>query len=717
MKQSLLIFLLLQHFLAIAQRELIIDNNFEIKVLGEELSVFNDESADLNYSDLLNKSFEENQSARPNLGFTKGAYWVRTAVKNNSDQEIFNILINQSLLDTLDIFILNTSDSLLAHYTVGEAFSRTKVKYNSERNIRIPFTLSKGESNQIYLRIATKEQIVLPIYIATPAATWKMAQNSNILFGAYFGLMFIMMFYNFFIYLSIRDRSYLIYVVYVFFVSLTQAALEGYTHLYLWPENSWLASRSVYLLTCLVSISSIIFLREFLRTRIYAPRLHKISKFIFAYFALIFISALVSVNPVVHVAAQLGIGAVGFFIFGTSVVVYRSGYTPAKFYLLAWSFLVVGIVVYSLKDAGILPSNPFTNYLLLSGSAVEVILLSLALADRINILKKEKAQSQADALRISKENEKIVREQNVVLEEKVSARTLDLETSNKQLSITLHDLQAAQSQLVDAEKMASLGQLTAGIAHEINNPINFVLANIKPLKYDVKDLLDVLDKYDNVQTKEEFESEKISIEAFKKQIDIEYVKDEIEKLLEGIQDGALRTAEIVKGLKNFSRLDESSLKYVDINEGLESTLIILRSTIPDSVKINMDLGDLPRVECLPGKINQVFMNISNNALQALSEKTDEESLFLNIKSWCEEEFVYISFEDNGPGIPEEFQKKIFEPFFTTKEVGEGTGLGLSITFNIIEKHNGEIKVDSEVNRGTKFTIRLPIKSELIINED
>src|SRR5690606_21209334 len=155
-----------------------------------------------------------------------------------------------------------------------------------------------------------------------------------------------------------------------------------------------------------------------------------------------------------------------FYLFTTSIVVYKSGYTAAKFYLLAWSILVVGIIVYSLKDAGLIPSNPFTNYLLLIGSGIEVVLLSLALADRINILKKEKAQSQADALRISLENAEIVKLQNVQLEQKVSERTLDLESSNKQLSITLHNLQEAQSQLVDAEKMASLGQLTAGIVHE-----------------------------------------------------------------------------------------------------------------------------------------------------------------------------------------------------------------------------------------------------------
>src|SRR5690606_11527582 len=195
---------------------------------------------------------------------------------------------------------------------------------------------------------------------------------------------------------------------------------------------------------------------------------------------------------------------------------------------------------------------------------------------------------------------------------------------------------------------------------------------------DVKDILDVLEKYDGIKSDREFENEKEKIEDLKREIDIEYVKNEINQLLDGIQDGAQRTAEIVGGLKNYSRVDESNLKYVDINEGIESTLVILRSTIPDNVKINKELRDLPKVECLPGKINQVFMNIANNALQALSKNSESNDLFLNIKSWHDEEFVYISFEDNGLGIAEENKKRIFEPFFTTKEVGEGTGLGLSI---------------------------------------
>ncbi|NEN25664.1 GHKL domain-containing protein [Cryomorpha ignava] len=717
MKKFFLVLLLFQQLFVQAQNELVISDAFTLEVLGKELQVYNDDSGRLSLQEIIHKDFINNEAARPNLGFSKGAYWVRTSVKNISDSRDFNLLINQPLLDTLDIYILNDVDSIISAYTVGESFSKTATPFNTKRNYRIPLIIHEGETQKIYMRIATAEQIVLPVYIATQEGTWNLYTNSNLLFGAYFGIIIVMMLYNFFIFLSVRDRSYLIYVIYVFFVGITQAALEGYTHLYIWPEFSWLASRSVYLFTSLVSISSITFLREFLRTRIYAPRLHKISNLIYIYFITIFIFALIDINPIVHVASQIGIGVVGFYIFATSIVVYRSGYTPAKFYLLAWSILLVGIVIYSLKDSGLIPSNPFTNYMLMVGSAIEVVLLSLALADRINILKKEKAQSQADALRISKENEEMVTLQNVQLEQKVSERTLDLETSNNQLSVTLHNLQETQSQLVDAEKMASLGQLTAGIAHEINNPINFVIANIKPLRYDVKDILDILDKYDGIRTNEEFDSEKEKIEAFKKEVDIEYVKNEIDQLLDGIQDGARRTAEIVGGLKNFSRLDESNLKYVDINEGIESTLVILRGTIPANVRINKELGDLPNVECLPGKINQVFMNIANNALQALSKKDDEIDLFLNIKSWHNGDFVYISFEDNGLGIAEEHKNRIFDPFFTTKDVGEGTGLGLSISFKIIEKHKGQIKVDSEVNNGAKFTIKLPVKSAIDMNDE
>jgi signal transduction histidine kinase len=336
------------------------------------------------------------------------------------------------------------------------------------------------------------------------------------------------------------------------------------------------------------------------------------------------------------------------------------------------------------------------------GSAIETVLLSFALADKINILKIEKEQSQVTALAALKENEKLITNQNIVLEQKVEQRTIELKK-------TLSDLKNAQAQLVDAEKMASLGQLTAGIAHEINNPINFVSANVKPLKLDIDDVLELINKYEvlkpNELTQEKFEE----IEAFRKKIDFNYMKQEMADLLSGIEDGANRTADIVSGLKNFSRLDENDIKEADINEGIESTLILLKSSIPSNTEVVTDLGEIPIIECFPGKLNQVFMNLFSNALYAIKLKNTGTDNKLVISTSNGTDHVYVSVQDSGIGMTPEVKAKIFDPFFTTKVVGEGTGLGMSIVFKIIESHNAKIEVESEYGVGTKILLILKKK--------
>lgn len=368
-----------------------------------------------------------------------------------------------------------------------------------------------------------------------------------------------------------------------------------------------------------------------------------------------------------------------------------------------------GLCIFVLKDYNILPYNTITYNMMPFGSALEVILLSFALADKINIFKKEKEDSQAEALRISLENEQLILQQNIELEKKVNERTLELQESYQTLEVTLSDLKEAQSQLVDSEKMAGLGQLTAGIAHEINNPINFVTSNIKPLELDILDMDSVIMMYEKLDFNEDLNPQLAKIDSFKKQIDIDFVRDEIKSLLSGISEGAKRTAEIIKSLKNFSRLDENDTKPVDLNEGLASTLVLVKNTFPDHLEVIKDFGDIPKVECLPGKINQVFMNLISNAIHAIKMKgAKDEPGILTIRSWQDGNQVKISIKDTGTGMPEEVRQKIFEPFFTTKDVGEGTGLGLSIVFRIIENHHGNIDVVTKVNQGTEFIITLPI---------
>lgn len=706
----ILLFALLTAIGVLAQERVVIDDNFESIVLGEELGIFEEKSGRLDYRDALEKSYYEAPRRRPNLGFIDGAAWLKTEVYNASAREEFIFQINQPVLDSIAIYFLNEDKIAVDTIYLGEAYPYDKRPFG-ERYFIVPFDLLPGESATILTRISTKEQIVLPMYICTPEASRDMMSKADILFGAYFGLIVVMALYNLFIYFSVKDKSYLLYVIYILIVGITQAALEGYTHKYFWPNSHYLASRSIYLFTSLVSISSIVFLIQFLKTKYYAPTLNKISYVLIGLFAAVGIASLFSVGKFVHIASQIGITLVAFYIFSTSVVVYRKGYSAAKYFLLAWSALLVGIIVYALKDAGLIPSTPFTNYLLQGGSAVEAVLLSFALADRINILKKEKAISQAQALQASRENERIVKEQNVILESRVKKRTAALEESNDELSNTLQELKNAQSQLVNAEKMASLGQLTAGVAHEINNPINFVGANIKPLRYDFEDLISLIEAYESIKTPEDFDTKIKGIEARKKEIDLEYLKSEIHELLNGIQEGANRTAEIVKSLKIFSRLDEESVKDFDLNEGLQSTLNILQSKITADVNIELNLAEIPTVECLGGKINQVFMNIVGNAIDAVESSKNKEKI-IRITSKADDEFVYFEIADNGTGMKPETLQKIFEPFYTTKDVGKGTGLGLSISYNIVRSHSGDIHVTSELGKGSTFTVKIPKTAKL-----
>jgi signal transduction histidine kinase len=367
-------------------------------------------------------------------------------------------------------------------------------------------------------------------------------------------------------------------------------------------------------------------------------------------------------------------------------------------------------MVLVLTNLNWLPYNTFSAYVFYIGSAVEVALLSLALADKINVLKREKEMSQAEALRISRENEQLVREQNILLEKKVAERTEELQTTNEQLSLAFKELKGAQIQLVEAEKMASLGQLTAGIAHEINNPINFVKSNIKPLQLDFKDMVEVIDEYDKLHTlpTHEMASQLKEIQELKKSIDLDFVKDEITSLMNGIENGAERTAEIVRGLRTFSRLDESVIKTVNVHEGIDSTLVLLRSNVPANVAIVREYNADGNIECYPGKLNQVFMNIFSNAIHAIKTKDEmgpDEKLTITTNRVAENK-LEIRIKDTGKGMSEEVRQKIYEPFFTTKEVGEGTGLGMAIVFRIIQEHAGKIELISEEGKGCEFIITL-----------
>jgi PAS domain S-box-containing protein len=307
----------------------------------------------------------------------------------------------------------------------------------------------------------------------------------------------------------------------------------------------------------------------------------------------------------------------------------------------------------------------------------------------------------------------------------------------KQLEVTLQELQQTQAQLIQSEKMSSLGQMVAGIAHEINNPTSFIYSNIEPASQYIKDLFNLLELYQKNSPDPAVEI-RVQIET----IDLDFLVKDLPKLLNSMQVGAARIRDIVRSLRTFSRLDEADMKEIDIHEGIDSTLMILEHRLKkvgsfSGIQIIKEYGNLPLVECYAGQLNQVFMNILVNGIDALEEviafpgrsvvttvncKDEQNSNYqlpitnyqlptIRIRtSVVEGNQVLIQIADNGPGMTEEVQRRLFEPFFTTKPVGSGTGLGMSISYQIIEKHGGQLKCISSPVQGAEFLIYLPIKS-------
>jgi len=287
------------------------------------------------------------------------------------------------------------------------------------------------------------------------------------------------------------------------------------------------------------------------------------------------------------------------------------------------------------------------------------------------------------------------------LEEMVRDRTVELENSHEALKRAYLDLQSAQEQLVQTEKMASLGQLVAGIAHEIKNPLNFIYGNTGFLADYTKKLQDLVEAFEKLPSLSE--EDRTQMVRVKEGIHYSFIKDDLRILIDNFTEGARRINTIVTDLRTFSRMDADMISEVDLHASLEMSLNLLRNQYKNRVEIHKEYGDIPKIRGYAGKLNQVFMNLLSNAFHAVQDKGE-----VWIRTRCDDGVVEVEIEDNGMGIPREHLKRIFEPFFTTKPVGQGTGLGLSISYGIIEQHQGKISVTSVPQKGSSFVVSLPI---------
>lgn len=660
--------------------------------IGSNLLIYEDPFDTLTINDVKNKKFFPSQSKIPNLGISKSAFWIKFSVKNNSDDE--NLLLELSLpfLDQIEFYHpnLKNGDNLKI---LGEIFPFSQRTYE-DPNYLFDLIIPSGKSMTFFMKIKSNEGIQLPIKIGTKESILHQIKNRDILSGMYFGIMIVMILYNLFIFFSTKDKSYIYYVIYIILILLTQTSLQGYPFQYLWPNTPIIAKYSLFIFPSLVGIASMMFMNVFLKIKEQSKILYKISFILSLPYLISILFAFFKFYKISFTIMEINAMIVSIFMLYTGIKMIKKGYQPAKYFVAAWVVFLSGVIIYILKDFEILPFNNFTRYTMQIGSGIETVLLSFALAARINTYKKERL----DAL---EENEHLIKEQNIILEQKVKERTAEL---NK----AIEDLKQAQSQLVESEKMASLGQLTAGIAHEINNPINFVSSNVFPLKQDIEDLKSILNKYEEITESADLKSKLNEINQLKNELDYEILLEELDTIIHGIEDGAKRTAEIVSGLKNFSRLDESEFQSANVNDCINTTLKIIQPKLTD-IKIITELENIPPIDCYPGKLNQFFLNTIDNAIYAVNAvKKPNHKGEIEIKTTLKNDHIIVTLKDNGIGMDETTKNKIFEPFFTTKDVGEGTGLGMSIAHGILEMHQAKIEIESEIDKGTQIKIFLPL---------
>jgi len=674
-------------------------------VIGSSVAFLEDPTDSLDFNTVReSKNFKLSTTANPDLGLSNSTFWIKFTVENQTSQSRLMIDIENSTLTDCALYYLDQGEYKYVYLSNQSTVRDRKYQYS---DFLFDIVLAPNATGTYYLKVKGEEQLILPIILGSRLSIVRSKSDTQLLWGIFIGIVAVMAAYNFLLFIFTKDKSYLLYVLYCIFIGLTQTTLSGYTYHYLLDDSPWLLNKLYIIFPAMAGITAMLFVRRFLETKKRTPKLHQLFLIPITLYLIAMIYRLSGLNVISFRMIDISALMTSLLMYIVSIKISMQGFRPAKYFLIAWTIFFIGIILFSLRNLGLLPYNSFTSYTMGLGTAIELTLLSIALADRINVLKREKELSQAKAIKAANDKERIIREQNISLEKMVNERTAALKSA-------MEELKQTETQLVQSEKMATLGQLTAGIAHEINNPINFVTSNVSPLKRDVDILFQANEFFQNLALSESEPAEKsVAIQEYSEEQELDFLRTEINHLIDGIHNGALRTSEIVKGLRQFSRLDEDTLKFASLTEGIDSALLILSNQL-GSIQIIRQYEEMPLVECYPGKLNQVFLNILSNGAYAVNKQfAFKQGGQLKITARVNDGQVELIFEDNGIGMDETTKNKLFNPFFTTKEAGEGTGLGMSISLTILKKHNGTLEVQSSPGEGSSFIIRLPIHQQVI----
>lgn len=685
-----------------AQTTLILTEQQEQYVVGRYLKYLEDPAGVFTIAEISSPEyagrFRQSQQHVLNFGYTDSVYWVRFQVRNVMPRTTrWRLELEFANMHEVTFYRPRDNDGEFEAIRTGKShsFATRDLPYH-----RFVFSLSLPPDTEqtVYLRFRNGASMTLPLTIWSLEAFTRHSQRVMLLSGVFYGALLVMIGYNIFLWLALRERSILFYISFMLSVLLMQWSYEGFAGQYCWPNaTAWKEVEVLVFIAC-IGITSQSFTIVALGTRKRAPYCHAIISSILVFWAIILLLIpFMNSGALMQVVAPVRIFT-SIVLIASSFLIWQRGYQPARYIFWAWLLTVVTNLLFSLLRMGLLPSSSLTEHGYQFAIVLMALLLSRALTDRIQNLRKEKETAQQQAMTALQAQEQLIRQQNVVLERTVAQRTQELQQYQEHLEERVQEeVQLRQQQermLIQKSKLESLGVLAAGIAHEINQPLTRIAFGADSL------LLKLVN------------DEPLAPEA-------------LEAKCQVILASVDRISHIIDHIRTFSR-DQALVRaeQIDVHATIHNALSLVQTQYQShNISIDTDLQATGRVVGNQYKLEQVILNLLSNAKDAIEAKTsDITSAFredlITIRTSGTEDQIVIEIADTGAGMTEDTLQTIFDPFFTTKVVGKGTGLGLSISYGIIKDMQGEMTVTSQVNVGTVMKIVLPrIPSQVIQTQE
>ncbi|GAB4038017.1 hypothetical protein GCM10028809_54990 [Spirosoma gilvum] len=636
-------------------------------------------------------------------------YWFRFELTNQTASDLF---LHFVYAGTEFITVYEVADGrLLATHQLGTLQPQRTYTFLKSNEV-CPTSVRQGQTHVFYVQMRGVFTTAMPIYAKATNTLLQTLHRDDLFYGLYYGFILIIIIYSLLLYARLRENDTLLYSIWVIFMGLQLALFRGHTNEFFWSSNPAI-ERYATVLAGLTGLVHIPFTLAFLRLREKAPLFYKIGIGILTLYAigivlnLIGISASVGENRRLDFVPQIAM-LEGIFSVTAGIIILRRGFQPALFYVIGNLVFFASIFLYLAYATGALAYSFWTYNSLHLGSGIEIILFTLALTNKVNQLKQQQEAAVREQLRLAEANRQLVEQQNTILEEKVSLRTAELHSQKEELQKTLTTLRTTQAQLIQQAKLASLGDVTAGIAHEILNPLNFV-NNFARLSVGLAD-----DMEEGIQTS-----------------DYGLVTDamgDIRKNLQSIAQNGQRAAAIVGNMLEHARTGGTSgpRQPADLNAladqyiNLSYNGLLAKDKSGSMAQLNIKLmaeldPTVGKIDLVPQDMGRVLMNLFNNAFYEVIQKARKQPAdyqpTVSVRTERMANEVKLTVYDNGAGIPEAIRAKIFQPFFTTKPTGQGIGLGLSLSYDIVTNgHGGRVDVHTEVGHFTEFYVYLPISN-------